>query len=132
MAYKITYALARGSWEGDVGESAFTRDVTVFSTPEEFLEYKNSEALVDAIEESVSRGEATIQKELSSDGRVFICTMEFESEEVFNYWYSDDIRILSQAMECKCYRVILAPSQGFEGTFDEEASKYYHSSEHLF
>jgi hypothetical protein len=132
MAFKITYALARGSWEGAVGVSEFTRSGEVFSTVEEFLDYKNSDSLIDANEESVNRGEATIQQELSSDGKTLIATMEFTTEEIFNYWYTDDIRLVPQAQEVRCYNVEEAAAPEFVNTFDEESGIYFHTSEHLF
>ena len=129
MAFKITYALARGSWEGD---SEFTRGDTEFSTVEEFLDYRNSDAFIDANEESVNRGQATIQQDLTSDGKTLLTTMEFETEEIFNYWYTDDIRVIPQAQEVRCYNVEVAPEVEFINTFDEELGTYFHITEHLF
>ena len=132
MAFKITYALARGSWEGAVQNSEFTRGDTEFSTVEEFLDYRNSDAFIDANEESVNRGQATIQQDLTSDGKTLLTTMEFETEEIFNYWYTDDIRVIPQAQEVRCYGVEVAPSPELVNTFDEVAGVYFHTEEHLF
>lgn len=132
MAFKKTYALIRGVWQGSMDDSDFIQDPTTYFTASDFLDYRDSQALVDANESSVDQGNTTIQHEFSSDNKTLITTVECDTEEIFNYWFSDDIKVMAQANQAKYYDVELAPSQGMVNTFDDSLRVYYHSSAHIF
>ena len=132
MAFKKTYALIKGEWLGSMEDSDFVQDPSTYDTVEEFLEERHSMGIVWANEASVNQGNTVLQQEFSSDGKTLITTVECDTEEIFNYWFSDNIKVIAQSQRIKYYDVEVAPSPQFIDLFDESLRIYYHSSAHLF
>jgi len=131
MAFKKTHALIRGSWAGDPYDSIFTQYPTVFETPQEFFSYVE-ENLTELILEYETGGNITNrQRELSTDGKVLISTIEFDEEASYNDFISDP-RLEVEETYTKTYVVAEAPTPGDVNTFDEPSNTYYHTSDHLF
>jgi len=131
MAFKKTYALIKGSWDGTPGSSNFSQESTVFSTPEEFFsDYAADVNIVSILNEYIASGDI-IQRArvLSSDGKVKINTTEFIDEAAHDAFVADN-RIDAESILTKCFTVEEAPTPEDVNTFNGDV--YYHSAAHLF
>ena len=131
MAYKITHALIKGTWDGTPGSSNFTQDPAVFATVEEFFsDYASDQDMVDVLNEYLASGDITQRaRALSVDGKVKINTTEFIDEAAHDAFVGDP-RIDAENVLTKCFSVEEAPTPGDVNTFNGDI--YYHSAAHLF
>ena len=133
MAYKISFAFKKGTWDGVPEASNFTQSETTYNDTAEFaLDYSNAD-ITAIINEYVGANQITNRQSIIvvPDGKVRINTTEF-IDEATRLTYSADSRWAAEEAVTKGYAVELAPTPEDVNTFDEDLEVYYHTSEHLF
>lgn len=131
MSFKKTSAFIRGTWDGAPDASNFTQDATVFATPAEFTAYADAD-MIALFTEYINSGDVlNFDKDLSSDDKVLISTIEYVDEAAWTA-FKNDARWAAENDVTKLYDVELAAAPEDVNTFDEPGRVYYHSSAHLF
>jgi hypothetical protein len=131
MAFKKTYVLKRGTWDGTPYESNFTQDAGSFASISEFLSYVD-QPLLDFGNAAYSTGDVIRnEKMLSTDGKLMFSTKEYVDEATHDA-YVNNVVFATEEAATKSYTVELTEVSEEVGTFDEENRIYYSDFEHLF
>lgn len=131
MAFKITEAYIRGTWDGTPYSSNFAQDATVFTSrwvPDFYADYVAGD--VAAV---VAEYDAVIiqrKRSITEDGKVMINTIEFPDEATHDTYMADP-RWANEEAATKKYAVEEAPTPEDVNTFDEGLEIYYHTTAHL-